>query len=143
MFEISLNDVDADITKTHGEIRIGEFRERFEVALEFWREADYREQWIQALRSCCIDKKESALITSITSPQTANFVFWWLLYPLSDEVVIQNQILMLDQLQAPFKLECPWEHIPIRNTLTEDGDEVSEWSVAYSDLQDFLQRADK
>ncbi len=67
----------------------------------------------------------------------------WLLFPFRDDVVIQIFILMLDELQAPFKLESPWEHIPIRNTLTEDGDEVSEWSVAYSDLQDFLQRADK
>jgi hypothetical protein len=141
MFEISLDDVGADITTTYGEIRIGEFSERFEVALEYWCESDYREQWIQALKSCCIDKKKSALITSITSPKTANFVFWWLLYPLDGEIIIQNQILMLDELQVPFNLEYPSEHIPIRNTLTEDGDEVSEWSVAYSDIEDFLKRA--
>lgn len=121
-----------------GRIRIDEFREEFETSLEFWSPADYRRQWSRALEGLVAGGDRSALITSITDPQTANFIFWWPLYRVDEDIVIQNGVLLLDELTGPFDPERCEAFVPEREQTGESGEQISEWRTSLAEIRDFL-----
>lgn len=122
----------------HGRITIGSFSEVFEASLEFWTEDDYKRHWNSAIRRTTEGNVKSCLITSITNPQTANFLFWWPVYRDGDQAVFQNQVLFLHESRASFNPAEPYDFVPDRETLSEDGAPVSEWRVPLACFEDYL-----
>ena len=123
-----------------GRIRLGEFTERFEVALGFWGREQYEAQWRAAVEHIVGGASKDALITSLSSPDAAPFALWWPMYREHDHVVFHNQLLLPDQLDGAFKLERYQLSVPERVTTSEKGEAVSEWVVPLDSLREFLHR---
>jgi hypothetical protein len=125
----------------HGLIQIGDFRERFEVSVEYWAESDYRAHWRRSVRRVADGAERSCLITSMTDPRTANFLVWWPIYVTGDAVRFQNQLLFLDATGGRFDPQDPYGFVPDRRASAEDGSPISEWTLPVSCLVEFLDRA--
>jgi hypothetical protein len=140
-FLINLTDqefVDGDERFQVGDIQIGEFHETFMASLSYWTKLDYLIQWKVALTRICNGNDKSCLITSMFDPSIANFIFWWTLYLDENTVHIQNQILFLNLLDKPFLELNPYEFIRTRETVTDEGDKISEWDVDVDDIKVYL-----
>jgi hypothetical protein len=118
-----------------GRILLGSYWETFESYIGFWSPLDYETHWARALDRLVRDQRESACITSIADPETAEVVFWWVFYPTETGVVAQEQLLPLRSLVTPFRSDEPWHSIPVRRSHTDDGAPVSEWFVAWSEVR--------
>lgn len=134
-------DLDPGVIASLGIIEIGSFKERFIASLMYWSADDYRRHWKQAIERVLQSSTVSCLITSMLNPKTASLVFWWPMYRVNDTVFIQNHILFFETLQSPFDERNPFSFVPVRRTVDEDGNKISEWSVRISDLEGFLNRS--
>ena len=76
-------------------------------------------------------------MTEYVGPEASSKLEWWPLYRLGDTVHVQNHLLFYDQLTEPFSLANAAKFIRDRQTVNEDGLAISEWTVAFSDLEDF------
>jgi len=126
-----------------GKIQIGSFSETFEVALNYWRQPDYRRQWYTGIKRIVDGSTTSCLITSIVDPSTANFIHWWPIYRVDEEVVFQNHLLFMDAIAGgQFQDTDPYRFVPERETVSDDGESVSEWVAPLQSLKQFLEGAD-
>jgi hypothetical protein len=146
-FSITLTSRKVPVTEAgesscYGIIQIGEFRERFITALAFWSACDYQIQWNQALKRILGHSTQSCLITSLTDPETTNFITWWPIYRVDDILYFQNQVLFLADLADPFNPDDPYKHIPSRKTRTEEGNRISEWSLSVDEVKCFLVKSE-
>lgn len=123
----------------YGEIRIGSFRERFLSAVTFWSEARYEQQWIEAAKRILTDGK-TALMSSVTEPASTNFVRWWAMYRDGETIVVQEQLCFLDKLTEQFDPEAVERFVSPRETISEDGEKISEWTTTVSAMRAFLDR---
>jgi hypothetical protein len=119
-----------------GEICIGTFRERFASSFDYWDEATYERQWHDAAARIAVGDK-SAFITSITDPNTANFIRWWAIYRDGDVVKLQDQICFLDQLSEPFDVAAVDRFVRPRRETTPNGEKISEWTTTASAVRVF------
>lgn len=71
-------------------------------------------------------------------PNTANYIFLWTLYVEKNIVYIQNQILFLQELNTPFDESCIYNFVSDRETMDEEGHQISEWAIQIDDLKKFL-----
>lgn len=123
-----------------GRITVGEFTETFRMDLSFWSTNDYRRSWRNALQALEDNRTAtSCLISSITDPETTNFVFCWPLYRSEEDVYVQNSVLFLDELDVRFEPEAPWHFVGPRCAIDEDGNRISEWSTGMAELRLFLE----
>jgi hypothetical protein len=121
-----------------GEIQLGDHRERFIASLGFWSKSDYLANWRRSLSRIIHSARSSALITSITDPAQSNFLTWWPIYRLGDDLCFQQQYLGLNSLTRQFDPKDPYEHVPPRVTLTADGQKISEWRIPLEAARSFL-----
>ncbi len=122
-----------------GRITVGtDFSEKFEADLSYWDRSRYEEDWRTNVRRLVEGAERAVLLTSITAPTTANFFFWWPLYRVGEAVHVQNQLLFLDELTAPFDPARSWDFVADRETVNEDGLRISEWQCSLSDLRSWL-----
>jgi CdiI N-terminal domain len=121
-----------------GSLKLGEFQEGFHASLSHWDQSRYRSQWKEALERLVKGEERSALITSMYDPATANFITWWPLYRSGNSVHAQNHFLFMDELQQPFDELNPYKSVLQRETISEDGDRLSEWTINLSDIEEFL-----
>lgn len=121
-----------------GKIRIGSFSETFHVPLSYWTRDKYRSQWKAAIYKLIHGENKVALITSMYSPKNANFILWWKMYRIEENIHIQNQVLFMEDLDKEFDEENIYQFIPERRTLTEDGDSISEWIISLKDIIDSI-----
>ena len=131
---------------SNARITIGDFTERFEASLEFWSKNDYRCHWrtsIRRLTELSELHNKSCLITSLTDPKSANFLFWWPIYRIGDCAYFQNQVLFLDQIVGRFDPNNPYGFVSDRMTVSQVGSPISEWSVPVSSLSRFLGGAER
>jgi hypothetical protein len=124
-----------------GALKLGDFQEDFLASLSYWNPAAYRSQWQEASERLVEGKDRPALITSMHDPRTANFIVWWPLYRDGDSVHVHNQILFLDELVQPFDESDLYRAVPPRETKTDEGDPISEWTVRLSNIEEFLRVA--
>lgn len=120
-----------------GVIRDLDIEEQFRASIGYWGKAAYEAQWQEGIRRV-LGGQPSALITSMRDPASANFIEWWLMYPLGDVIAIQNQMLFMARLAGSFQENDPYRHIAGYRTHNSDGDRLSEWIVARSDLEWYL-----
>lgn len=133
-------DVDTRADCCYGELCIESLRERFVVDITFWERADYEKQWLRAALNI-VDGDKSALIVSVTNPATSNFVRWWAMYRDQDTIYFQEQIRFLAELSDAFDPYAVEKFVLPRETVSEDGEAISEWSTTVSTVRDFLSRA--
>lgn len=132
-------DLRPDEKAAYGMLTIGAFQERFVVPLGFWEVAHYRKHWRDSLTRITESRLTSCLITAMYDPSKANFIHWWPLYPDADLVRIQNQLLFLRDLREPFDVRNPFRFIPPRETVSDEGEPISEWVVTLEEIMWFLQ----
>ena len=94
---------------------MGDFEEPFSMNLSYWETEDYLRSWRRALRILEeSDTAVSCLVSSITEPETSNFVFCWPLYRQGDDVFVQNSVIFLEgsgvdaDVEVPFREDAPW-----------------------------------
>src|SRR5262245_1505378 len=121
--------LDPGVVASLGVIQIGYFQERFIASLMYWSADDYKRHWKQAIERILHSSDVSCLITSMVDPATASHIVWWPMYRVNDSVFIQNHILFFDQLQSSFDERNPFSSVTERQTVDEDGNRISEWSV--------------
>ena len=109
-----------------GEIQIGDYKESFVADLTFWEKANYEAQWANATETLK-SGVPVLFITSITDPDSSNFILTWACYPKGGELVFQQQILFLDNLDETFELSNPYKSVLPYESETEDGHRISEW----------------
>lgn len=113
-----------------GEIQIDDFKESFLPDLSYWSRADYERHWYRAAKA--IDEGLPVIfITSITDPASSHFFRAWACYPMEGELVFQEQILFLKELDRPFNLEKPHSNVLSYDSITEDGEQISEWRTRF------------
>ena len=117
-------------------IKIGDFEESLLLPLCCWSIEKYKHHWSKQLKQFYFDKKEkTCLITEMYDPSTANFVRWWILYRVNDDVFFQEQVLFLEDIKGPFSVDDAELYIPEREIINEDGEEISEWVVPFEQLK--------
>ena len=114
-----------------GEVRIGEFIESFKMALGSWSLEEYKQQWHEGLERLK-NHDQSCLIANIQEFENS-LVDWWILYKEGNTVYVQNELMAGDCLQAfltrgEFNRETCYDFIEPRQTVTKDGEKISEWS---------------
>ena len=112
-----------------GEIQIDTFKETFECDHRYWSMNKYKEQWEEA-KTKIIKKQPAMFITSILNPRFSSFARVWICYPIGDELVFQEQLLFYNQLNSPFDIGNPHKHISSYESVTEDGERISEWRTS-------------
>lgn len=123
-----------------GVITIGSYVERFVAATDYWDAPSYRRHWQEAVTRIVQGSVTSSLITSMSEPALANFIFWWPMYRVGHTVHFQNQILLLNELETPFDPNDLFRFVPERMIINRDGEKISEWSISIADLESFLSR---
>jgi hypothetical protein len=83
------------------------------------------------------ENSTSCLISSITDPGTANFIFCWPIYRDGEDVYVQSSIIFLDGLEEQFNPQEPWRYVEVRSLVDEDGNQISEWSTTISQVRWF------
>lgn len=131
---------DEDPKLAWGEIQIGAFSERFRSDVSYWGTERYERQWLDAVSNLLRGHDRTALLTSLVNPETANFVRFWTLHRVGDAIAVQEQICFMDSLHEPFDPESVERFVPPRETVTEDGHRISEWSTTIASLQAFVDR---
>lgn len=141
IFSISLDEIehkfDDDIF-VFGTIKIDDFSENFQASLSYWNRDTYLFQWQQGLTRLLNGENQSALVTTMYNPATANFIFWWVIYLVGNAVHIQNHVLFLDDLAKPFNELHLYDFIPTREITTENNEPISEWVIELSDIRAYL-----
>ncbi len=121
-----------------GRIQIGTFSESFEASVEYWPAEEYDSHWRRSIRRVVEEFKDSCLISSITDPETGNFLFWWPIYLLDrSQVAIQHQVHFLNE-DNTFDPDNPYRSLRSRETTSECGEQISEWLVPLNDLAVWL-----
>ena len=124
-----------------GLITIGDYQEEFVVSLLTWKVDDYVRQWKAGLERL---KHESAscLVAAMRDLDVSDFINWWILYRIDDDVYIQNQMVFADDAQRPTE-ENIYACIPERVTVNEDGYRISEWKISFSDIEEWIGKFDE
>jgi hypothetical protein len=114
------------IEQGKGVIKIDGFEEAFESELSYWSQAQYEAHWHQAKETISTGNS-ACFITSITNPEHSNFIRTWACYPINGKLVFQECVLFLDELEPPFNANKPHLNVLPYESLTEDGEQISEW----------------
>lgn len=121
-----------------GVLTIGNHKEAFQSPLSYWNVEKYLSQWKEGLMRLINGNAKSAIVTSMLDPKTANFIFWWVLYIDGDNIHIQNHILFMSDIDKGFDEKKIYNHIPDRETSTDEGEAISEWHITVADIAEFL-----
>jgi len=115
-----------------GRTTLGDYQEEFVASLGNWSRADYQRQWIEAARRLLGGTDRTGFFTSA-------FQFWWVMWREGDAVYVHEQLLVGDTLGS-FDPADPYHQIAERETVSDDGTEISEWRLEIADIEDFLAR---
>jgi hypothetical protein len=122
------------ISHVLGEIVINDFKEQFDIPLDWWSIQDYERQWREGFERLKTHDR-SCLIARIKDPSKGPFVDWWLLYKEGEQVCIRNEVLFGEEYikligLAPFTSTNCYDFIPAKGPRElSNGMQVSEWVV--------------
>jgi hypothetical protein len=128
---------DVNTPAASGVLIIGDSKEGFVSSLYQWSKQQYETQWKQAVRILLEGNSKAALITEYLSPDAASHLQWWAMYREGETVYLQNHLLFYDQLEKPFSIENPYESLQDRETISQEGQQISEWSVSILEIEQF------
>jgi hypothetical protein len=117
-----------------GRTQLGVCVEDFLAPLGSWQRADYERHWIEAARRLLGPAARAAFFT-------AAFRFWWVMWREGDEILVHEELLLPERLEALTNWQAtPYQLIRDRQTTSDDGTPVSEWRLAISDIEGFVAR---
>ena len=120
-------------------IKIGNFCERFNLPLDVWGANDYRQQWREGITRLLDGELLTCLVTEMRDPKTSHCIGTWPMYAENDKVIFHNQILVCSRsFIRRFKETNIYDFLSPRETNSEDGMPISEWSIKRSALEEFL-----
>jgi hypothetical protein len=145
MFDISLTSeliggLDPGETAVYGRITIGDFSEELYVGLASWDREKYEHQWKVAIARIVAGAGRSALIVSYIELLFSHYVMLWPMYRDGETVYIQNRMLFFDQLSKPFSTDRPWDSLQERETISPEGERISEWVTDIDSLRAYLEK---
>lgn len=120
-----------------GEITLGSFIEQFEMNLSTWSVERYQRQWYEGIQKILDGASKSCLMTSFWREDDAFGGEWWPMYRVQDYVIVQDQFIRPDifsQKFDNFDPDDPYPSIPDRESVNEDGQKISEWSVPFNQI---------
>jgi hypothetical protein len=125
-----------------GQVTIGDFKENFTIPLDTWTLENYEQQWKEGLERIKTHDV-SCLVVTVQNLSTNPLVELWTLYKQSNKIYIHNQLLnnaIMKELNFPYKLaefnsvNCyDFINYP-RETVSEDGEKISEWTITTNDI---------
>lgn len=121
-----------------GEIQIGNFKETFEMPLDFWTIEDYEKQWDEGIeRLKTYDR--SCLVAEVQDPIKRPRASLWVLYREEDEVYIQNNLLFGKRFakmlaKKTFNIQTCYDFTIPRSVSKDEEYPVSEWHISYKDI---------
>jgi hypothetical protein len=121
----------------YGNISVGEFSERFASPVGFWRAEDYRDQW-QWVLGTLEDDHPKCLVTAMRDPRLATLIEVWPVYRVEEIVFFQHRIIFCNDIGKSADLGTIYDAIGARETRSDDGTPISEWSVPMGSIQHFL-----
>jgi CdiI N-terminal domain len=123
-----------------GQITIDNFQEAFIMPLDVWSLEEYKKQWEEGLRRLK-NHEDTCLVTSIENMASGHpTIEIWVLYKENETVYFQNCLLFDETVEGlPIKLtdfnsKTCYEFVRPRETINEDGYEISEWSIPLSEI---------
>src|SRR5579862_862278 len=113
-----------------GQITLGSFVEEFESILSVWDLERYEQQWQEGIQRLLRGASRSCLMTSLWGDLNGHGFAWWPLYRVGNEVVVQNALIWdPEMIDRDFDPKDPYRFIPEHRSLSEDGQQISEWRV--------------
>lgn len=120
-----------------GQITLGTFVEEFDSILSVWDLERYERQWTEGIQRLLDDGSKSCLITSLWGDSNGYGFNWWPLYRVGDQVVAQNALIWdpaIQLLYSNFDPNDPYRFIPEHRSVTEEGQQISEWYVSFNEI---------
>jgi len=108
--------------------------------LSHWSEHAYQAQWLKELNEIIHSRDRGALITSIHDPSVGYRIWTWPMWKEGNEVHFQNRILFMLEPGPKFDSANLAEYVGDRQTLSEDGELISQWTVSLDAIRNFLDR---
>ncbi len=124
-----------------GTIKMNDYYERFAMAIADWKLKDYEAQWCEGLNRIK-HYDTSCLVYSVYSIQEGGSVYVWALYRLGNEVIIHDQLLIDQILEAcsidkkikDFTKSNCYDYLPPLERVSDYGQPISEWIVSIDDF---------
>jgi hypothetical protein len=124
-----------------GVLTLGDASEYFTASLYQWSKEDYERQWHDAVKVLLDGKDKAALITEYLGPEISSHLVWWPMYLVGNRVFLQNHLLFYDQLPKPFSVKAAFSFLRNRRATNAEGEAISEWSVALTEVEVFARTA--
>ena len=121
-----------------GRITLGDFSEEFVSPLAFWAAGDYRRQWREAAERILGGCKRSCFVAAMRESPLDGVIFLWPAYRSGEAVYIQHKLLLPELVEGSFNPSNPYAQVDERQTLSDDGEPISEWQVSAGDIARFL-----
>jgi hypothetical protein len=119
-----------------GEIQIDDFVERFESDLAHWNISTYQRQWREAA-SQVQSEGRAAVVTTFASQSSANFVRCWAMYRAGQQVRVQEKLIFLDELSAPFEGAATSQYLAGWQPRSTEGLPISTWTTSVVAVANF------
>jgi hypothetical protein len=128
----------SDSNEAEGIITLGSHWETFFSSHGLWECEEYRREWRNALLRV-LSFKPAALVTDMV-PVAGNILTWWPMWREADCVVLQNHLFFYDQhgVSGDLLIEQLYDLIGPRRAVSEEGTQISEWTVLVSEIESFL-----
>jgi CdiI N-terminal domain len=122
-----------------GRLTLGHFREEFQAPLYEWAPGDYAAHWLEMARRLVQGAPVAVFLTHMLRPE-ASYHLGWPAWREGDRVYVQERLFLREQLNGAFDPEYPEVHAGPRQTVSLEGDRISEWEVSVRDVTLFLER---
>jgi hypothetical protein len=138
VFDISFIDTEPEPQEDgwlalRGRTTLGSHREEFLASLGEWSRAQYERHWSDAARRIVSESDRTLFFTSA-------FQFCWTMWRQSEDVFVQERLLIPATWLEPFDPSDPWRQIGEHHLVSDDGSPISEWRLHVDDIRDFLNR---
>ena len=120
-----------------GGIELGSESDGFASDLSSWSQRDYEAQWREGIARLGAGERSSALITSYAGPAAA-FHFMWPMWRVGKDIVFTERLVPGEAIQASNIAESFYRAVGERRSQSEDGEQISEWLVPFSEVLSFL-----
>lgn len=146
MFWIGFTDEklgDASLPAIVGRLKLSYYEESFISHLLTWDEEAYYLHWHRALTRV-LSGKPAALVTDMRPPDESQFLVWWPMWRIEENIVFHNQIFLYKEHGISRRLDILdlYEYIGSRRQTDLNGREISEWVIPILEIEQFLQISD-
>lgn len=117
-----------------GRITIGNFKEEFNIPVDWWSLERYERQWKEAIERIKT-KKQSCLVASYDKFKGQPSIILWVLYKRDNKIFIQNHYLLGKTYKKrvgkkQFTIQTCYRYVPPRKIKSAlDGYKISEWVI--------------